>query len=188
MSLNDYISSLFCVHFPGKTKKVKAVLVKLDNPSMGEATRRKYADLSPKVRDGATPIFIVTREFPKQNQRRKNHYVTYKITGFPLRCAEASTAHKFQGITVEEDQDIVLHGFKPMPAGMAYVMLSRAKSINSVYLDKSFVTNKFKFSESALKEKEALDLRYELSVFIIIWMKLNLLIIVYFILGASQAL
>ena len=142
-----------------KTKNVKAVLVKLDNPSMGERARMKYSHLSPKVQEGATPIFIITKEFAVKKGRKK-HFATYKVTQFPLRCAEASTAHKYQGITVEEGRDIVLHGFKPMPPGMAYVMLSRAKSLNSVFLDDSFATTKFNCSSSALKQKEALDLRY----------------------------
>ena len=157
--VNGSIGTVVDYLYHQRSKNVKAILVKLDNPSMGVAARMKYADLSPKVKEGATPIFMITKEFAIK-KRRKKHFATYKITQFPLRVAEASTAHKYQGLTVEPNRDIVLHGFKPMPPGMAYVMLSRAKSINSVYLDESFVTTKFSCNPKALEQKLALDLRY----------------------------
>ena len=50
---------------------------------MGEAARMKYGHLSPKVQEGATPIFIITKEFAVKKGRKK-HFATYKVTQFPF--------------------------------------------------------------------------------------------------------
>ena len=125
---------------------------------MGERTRSKYENVYQEVRNGATPITIITKEFTIES-RKKSHYKTYKITQFPIRVAEASTAHKYQGLTVESYHNLVLHGYPRMPAGMAYVMLSRAKNIESVYLHPSFKTNKILCNKEAKEQSLQLDQR-----------------------------
>ena len=57
--------------------------------------------------------------------RGRAHGVTAKIIQFPLRLADACTAHKLQGTTNEKGRKFVVHGRKGMPNAMAYVMLSR---------------------------------------------------------------
>ena len=157
-SMGKVIDFLFHPSTRGEPQRVKAVLVQFDSLSMGQTTRSKYLDLSPKVRAGATPIFITTKEFVIESKRKKHHQ-TYKVTQFPLRVAEASTAHKFQGITVEETTDLVIHGSSRMPNGMAYVMLSRAKSINSVYLHDTFKIKSIRCPQDAKAESIKLDAR-----------------------------
>ena len=179
-SMGKVMDYLFHPSIIEEPKRLKAVLVQFDSLSMGQTTRNKYLDLSPKVTAGmckvqnfdfeilhillfffhigATPIFITTKEFVIES-RSKKHHQTYKVTQFPLRVAEASTAHKFQGITVEESTDLVLHGSRSMPNGMSYVMLSRAKSINSVYLHDTFKIKSIRCPKDAKAESIKLDER-----------------------------
>ena len=71
--------------------------------------------------------------------------------------ADASTAHKLQGVTIMKGQDYVVHGHKKMPKGMAYVMLSRCSDMNNLYLADNFDVNMIKCIPNALKEKEKFD-------------------------------
>ena len=44
------------------------------------------------------------------------------------------TGHKIQGQTIKKGSPIVVNWHKSMPRGLAYVMLSRAESIEDVYI------------------------------------------------------
>ena len=46
--------------------------------------------------------------------------------------------HKLQGRTIK-DQEIVVHGHSKLDKGEGYVMLSRCKNLDQVFLDKSFI-------------------------------------------------
>ena len=112
-----------------------------------------YSPVSIGAMNGRKSTFQYTKP------RKKSHYKTYKITQFPIRVAEASTAHKYQGLTVESYHNLVLHGYPKMPAGMAYVMLSRAKNIESVYLHPSFKTKRILCNKEAKEQSLQLDQR-----------------------------
>jgi hypothetical protein len=60
-----------------------------------------------------------------------------KVCQIPLQLAWASTAHKLQGSTIPQGKDLVVHGHRKLPPHMLYVMMSRASSIENLFLDKS---------------------------------------------------
>ena len=143
-------------------RTLKAIVVKFDNETVGEETREMNWHLSESIRSGGgVPIFTSSSEssIPGNNKCKESnnqrieifilslgknpnskHGAKIKITQFPLRLAWAFTAHKLQGVTIAKGTDMVCHGYakKPLPKGMAYVMLSRCESIENVFLDDKF--------------------------------------------------
>ena len=82
---------------------------------------------------------------------------------FPLKVAFAVTGHKIQGQTIKTGSSIVVNWSKHMPRGLAYVMLSRAESVEDVYIAGNFNPMKIKCVEAALKETDRLEIN--ISVF-----------------------
>ena len=67
--------------------------------------------------------------------------------------------HKLQGRTIK-DQDIVVHGSPKLDYGEGYVMLSRCKNLEQVFLDKSFIPEKhLKVHPESLSEVRNLEKR-----------------------------
>ena len=65
--------------------------------------------------------------------------------------------HKLQGRTLAT-QEIVCYGHKMLDYGEGYVMLSRAKNIEQVFLDESFIPEKhLKVHEESLKEAKRIE-------------------------------
>ena len=65
--------------------------------------------------------------------------------------------HKLQGRTLAT-QEIVCYGHKMLDYGEGYVMLSRAKDIEQVFLDESFIPEKhLKVHEESLKEARRIE-------------------------------
>ena len=76
-------------------------------------------------------------------------YITNRLLFF--------SGHKLQGRTLETT-DIVCHGDEKLDYGEGYVMLSRAKNIEQVFLDESFIPEKhLKVHEASLKEAKRID-------------------------------
>ena len=127
----------------GETPTVKAVVVKFDNPDVGEEQRARFASLDDSIRvDGGVPIFWHTLEFNISGRRANSkHGSTCKVTQIPLRLGWAFTAHKLQGVTLKKGTDLVCHGHKLMAKekGMVYVMLSRCESLDNVFLDEELL-------------------------------------------------
>ena len=100
--------------------KIKAIMVDFDYPECGMQRKR-----SSNINQPGVPIFLNDHEFnlPKRRGYRA-HNCTGKIIQFPLRLADAATAHKWQGVTNKKGNAYVCHGHKKMPEAMAYVMLS----------------------------------------------------------------
>ena len=142
-------------------EEIKAIIVNFDNESVGmEQIKTHNAFLSRYSIKSGVPIFRTTLEYslPLRKKSRK-HGCMGKITQFALRLADASTAHKCQGITVAKNSKLVVHGHNRMPKGMSYVMLSRCASINSIYLDEKFDFEKICCIPEALEENENLNER-----------------------------
>ena len=119
-------------------KKIMAVVLKFNNPKIGESTREKYEYLSDSIRHrGGVPIFLTPLSYSIPG-RSANHGCQATITQFPLLLAYALTAHKLQGVTIKKGQDLYIHKTKWIREGMAYVMLSRCEDIENVYLDDDF--------------------------------------------------
>ena len=64
----------------------------------------------------------------------RNKVVSSRRIQFPLSLAWALTIHKVQGQTVHEPNRLVIHWTPGLQKGMGYVMLSRAKSLQNIYI------------------------------------------------------
>ena len=107
-----------------KDGSVKEVLVKFDDETVGEDTRKRLGR-----KDGLTPVGRVSFEY-----NLNKHSVKVKVTQFPLMLAWAVTAHKFQGATIKKPKTMVLHLDNVWACGQAYVMLGRIQSLDQLYL------------------------------------------------------
>lgn len=77
-----------------KNGKVEAIMVKFDDPSIGENQRKiyhEYSSMAKYAQINATPIFRQDLTYHIKGHAAKAH-----VNQFPLRLAWASTAHKIQ--------------------------------------------------------------------------------------------
>lgn len=143
----------------GISPTIRAVVVKFDNPNVGDQMRTQYRDLSTSIRDqNGVPIFYHTLETEISGKKSNlKHGSTYKVTQIPLRLGYAFTAHKLQGVTLKRGTDMICHGHKQVKRGMIYVMLSRCESIDNVFLADNVDLNKIKCDIPALFETQRLE-------------------------------
>ena len=143
----------------GEEKLVLAVVVKFNDPTVGEETRRTYQHLSKSIKDdGGVPIFFtpMTYGIPGRNSNSK-HGATVTITQVPLNLGYAFTAHKLQGVTLKKGTDLYIHKTVWIQPGMAYVMLSRCEDIENVFLDNDFPFKCIKAEKQSLEETKRLE-------------------------------
>ena len=135
--------------------KIKAIMVDFDYPECGLQRKR-----SSNINLPGVPIFLDHHEFNLPKRRgRGTHHCSGKIIQFPLRLADAATAHKWQGVTNKKGNKFVCHGHKKMPAAMAYVMFSRCADFNDLYIDDNFDFGKIKYNQEAFDEHEKMKKR-----------------------------
>ena len=125
-----------------------AVIVKFNDPAIGEDLRKwslQNANLNKRVKDlikqeNGVPIL---RKIMFTHPARISNSAECCVEQFPLNLFYASTTHKIQGTTME-DQDVVCYTHKWMKAGCGYVALSRCKKIENVYISSNFDFTKIK--------------------------------------------
>ena len=149
-------------HYPQKQsdgKRVKAVVVKFDDPKVGEETRSNYEHLSKSIKyDGGVPLFFTPMTYSIPGRRsNSNHGATVTITQVPLNLGYAFTAHKLQGVTLKKGTDLYVHKTVWMKPGMAYVMLSRCEDIQNVFLDDKFSLKSIKAEKKSLEETNKME-------------------------------
>ena len=118
-----------------KGSNILAVIVKFDDPEIGNDLKKNFKhDKRMKIDQNAVPIFRFTQStYPVRF--RENVEIT--VEQFPINLFYASTSHKIQGRTLE-NQDVVCYTHKWIRPGCAYVMLSRCTKIENVYISKDF--------------------------------------------------
>ena len=141
--------------------EVSAVIVKFDNPEVGEEQRKAHSLIANKYKsENGTPIFKINLEYNVPFRRgSKQHGCKGTITQIPLKLAWSSTCHKVQGITIKRGSDLVIHGHPKIPHAMSYVMMGRCQDINDLYLGPKFDLDKIKCSPAALEENDRLNKR-----------------------------
>ena len=153
------IDVLYHHHKKGEEKLVKAVVVKFNDPTVGEETRTTYEHLSKSIKDdGGVPIFFtpLTYSIPGRSSNSK-HGATVTVTQVPLNLGYAFTAHKLQGVTLKKGTDLFIHKTAWIKPGMAYVMLSRCEDIENVFLDNEFPLKCIKAEAHSLQETKRLE-------------------------------
>ena len=141
---------------------MRAVMVQFDNPEAGIESKRSSEHFCKKFKVNSSGIPIFRKDFEYRlpfKKGTKSHSCKGKISQFPLRLADASTAHKLQGTTNKRGKRFVVHGYKPMPKAMAYVMLSRVTDFNDLYIDENFDTSMIQYIDAAMAENDRLNER-----------------------------
>ena len=112
-----------------------AIIVKFDDPRVGKDLKQKSKnDKRMKTEQNGVPIFRFTLSIYPARFRES---VECSVEQFPINLFYASTSHKIQGRTLE-NQDVVCYTHKWIRPGCAYVMLSRCTKIDNVYISKDF--------------------------------------------------
>ena len=143
-----------------ETTDLKAVIVKFYDPGTGSQQREKFPGLCWKYSNlNGTPILITAMDFNKKSRTGKIHAVELHVEQFALRLNYGCTGHKLQGITIQKGTDLVCHGSKRVPGGLYYVMLSRLKVIENLFLDQKFDISKIHCNTKALREVRMLEQR-----------------------------
>ena len=125
--------SKFKGHLPGAN--ISTCIVKFDDPNVGQNFRKDHQDVHKLVKEeSGVPIF---RKNLSMRIDRLPSSAECSVEQFPLNLFYASTSHKIQGKTFQ-DQDVVCYTHKWIKAGCGYVMLSRCTKIENVYISKDF--------------------------------------------------
>ena len=118
-----------------KNANLMAVIVKFDDPEIGKDVRKTFKnDKRMKIEQNGVPIFRFTLSIYPARFRES---VECTVEQFPINLFYASTSHKIQGRTLE-NQDVVCYTHKNIRPGCAYVMLSRCTKIDNVYISEDF--------------------------------------------------
>ena len=78
---------------------------------------------------------------------------------FPIKVAQAITAHKIQGQTIPQPLKVALDLASIFDDAQGYVMLSRVENLEQVYILSSINEEKLKPSPKALAELEKMNKR-----------------------------
>ncbi|KAI8485729.1 hypothetical protein Bbelb_365630 [Branchiostoma belcheri] len=103
-------------------REVATVFVQFDNPKVGALERQK----------SAVPSSLPVNSVPvRQIEDNLNNKSKVKRNQIPLKLAWGCTVHKVQGMTTDE---VVVSMKKVFVSGMAYVALSRVRSIAGLHI------------------------------------------------------
>ena len=132
-------------------------IVKFTNTRIGQANRSRNQQYAAKYPEG-TIIEKVAFNYPIS---RKSSSASKKATliQFPIKLAQAITAHKIQGQTIPKPLKVALDIKSVFDDGQAHVMLSRAQELNQIYILDELPEGKIRASAKALAENEAMNNR-----------------------------
>ena len=116
------------------SSQIDCVLVKFDDDNVGKSLILQYP-LFQNTYPGSVPIFKVFVSYRLGGKAQ--HGARAHLIQLLLRLAWALTCHKVQGQTFPAGRKIMVIGkiikwYKSLQPGMAYVMLSRAKSMSDI--------------------------------------------------------
>ena len=118
---------------------VKSIIVVFDDPETGlDLMNANQWDENVRIYKEQRGVPIPRSNLMYQVPYKRNykeHGSKCQLRQFPLKLAWASTGHKIQGITIKKGTNIVIHGHEKIPAGMYYLMLSRAEEIDQIYIE-----------------------------------------------------
>ena len=139
-----------------KDGSIDKLIVKFANPKAGKESRRKHPNYSKKYPDG-TVITKMEREYTLSKKVNTVIASTAKLIQYPLILAFAVTVHKVQGQTIERPLKCVIDVKSVFEGAQAYVMLSRIKELNQLYVLEDVPDNKIYPIQKALEEIRRLE-------------------------------
>ena len=146
-----------------KNEKVQYILIRFDNPNIGQEQRRKFWFIPSVARSGnLTPIEKHNLSYTL-GDIKKDHGARASFLQFPLKLSWALTAHKCQGQSIFSPNCIFTDLNETFQAAMAYVILSRVTSLDQLFLkefdERKIYCNKEAKNEVARLEAKALNLK-----------------------------
>ena len=134
----DIISSDSC--------RIDCVLVSFDDKNVGTSLAHQYPQFQ-KTYPGSVPSFkaFVSQQLGGKSQ----HGARSHLLQLPLRLAWALVCHKVLGQTFPSGQKVIIKWNRSLQPGMAYVMLSRAKSMSDFSITGDFSSRQIRCNAEA---------------------------------------
>ena len=116
-----------------KDGRIEMLIVKFDNPKAGKESRRSHPNYTKKYSEGTV---IKKKEYEYMISKKSNSVVgsSAKLVQYPLILAYAVTVHKIQGQTIERPWKCVVDITTVFEGAQAYVMLSRVKELDQIFI------------------------------------------------------
>ena len=131
--------------------RIEKVIVKFDNPKAGKESRKNHPAYAKKY-PGGTVITKMEREYTLSKTGTSVGGSTAKLIQYPLILAFAVTVYKIQGQTIDRSQKCVVDLRSVFDGAQAYVMLSRMKELDQLYILEDLPENKIYPVKKALDE------------------------------------
>ena len=139
-----------------KCESVEKLIVKFDNPKAGNVSRKRHPNYAKNYPEG-TVITKMEREYTLSKAAKTVIASTAKLIQYPLILAFAVTVHKVQGQTIERPLKCVIDLRSVFEGAQAYVMLSRIKELEQLYILEELPENKIYPIQKALEEIKRLE-------------------------------
>jgi hypothetical protein len=139
-----------------KDGSVDKLIVRFSNPKAGKESRKKHPNYSKKYPNG-TVITKMEREYTLSKKVNTVIASSAKLIQYPLILAFAVTVHKVQGQTIERPLKCVIDLRSVFEGAQAYVMLSRIKELEQLYILEDLPDNKKYPIQKALDEIRRLE-------------------------------
>lgn len=135
--------------------KVVKMIVEFRNKNVGSKNRQENANLLLKYPD-CTVIEKVSMSY-KLSKKSTNQSAT--LIQFPIKLAQAITAHKIQGQSIYMPLKVALDISSVFDDAQAYVMLSRVEDLEQVYIFDELKKEKIRPDMKALRELKQMNER-----------------------------
>ena len=113
------------IHVVSNEKRVQYILIKFDDPKIGEQQKRKYRHLS-KILKHPELVPIERYNFSYTlGDVSKKHGARASLLQFPIRLSWALTAHKCQGQSILRPNSVHTDLNECFAPAQSYVLLSR---------------------------------------------------------------
>ena len=136
--------------------KPDKLIVNLQKSGVGLQNRNRFPNIARKFPNSV----IIEKVSISYSIRKKGGIVgsTATLVQFPIKLANAITAHKIQGQTIPKPLTVALDVKNIFEEAQGYVMFSRVQELNQLYIIDEFNPNKIYPSSKALKELERMNL------------------------------
>ena len=139
-------------------KSIKFILVEFKSESVGKEKRKKYPQFAKKYPGKlCTPIGLQESHYNIEGKKQTKSAARATAINFPLKLSFSCTSHKIQGQTIPKPKKVVVELKRATNPGQAFVMLSRAESLDQIIILDDLYADKWKVSKEALEVVEKME-------------------------------